>query len=269
MSKPVSIIVAGCAGRMGRAILKAVRDAEGVKLAGGFDRPDCAQRGQDLMRLVGVEDSGLAILAPDEINMAKADVLVDFTSPESAIENARRCADAGVAMVIGATGFSSGQDEAVAACAKEIAVVKSGNMSLGVNALCALAERAAALLGEAYDIEITDAHHRHKVDAPSGTALMLGAAAARGRGVDFEKNAVCDRTSRDTPRGRDEIGFSVTRGGGIIGEHSVRLIAEDEEVVLSHKALDRALFARGAVAAARWVAGRAPGLYSMRDVLGI
>lgn len=269
MAEPVSIIVAGCAGRMGRAVLKAARDAEGVTLAGGFDRPDCAQRGQDLLRLIGADDSGIALLAPDEVDMAKADVLIDFTSPEGAIENARRCADAGVAMVIGATGFSSGQDEAVAARAKEIAIVKSGNMSMGVNVLCALAERAAALLGGSYDIEITDAHHRHKIDAPSGTALMLGAAAARGRGVDFEKNAVYDRTSRRTPRERDAIGFSVTRGGGIIGEHSVRLIAEDEEVVLSHKALDRALFARGAVAAARWAAGRPAGLYSMRDVLGI
>lgn len=265
----VRVLVSGCAGRMGRAVITELQHKDGVSLAGGMDRGDCPERGRDLGALIGADDFGLSVLADLAADLDDADVVIDFTAPEASVSLAQKCAEAGVALVIGTTGFTHEQDAAIARAAERIAIVKSGNMSLGVNLLSALVEQAAAVLGPDYDIEILEAHHRRKVDAPSGTALLLGEAAAKGRGADLSKAAVRVRDGQTGPRNSGDIGFAVLRAGGIVGEHSVLFGGEQEVITLSHQALDRALFARGAVAAAKWAAGRKPGLYAMRDVLGV
>lgn len=240
---------------MGRAVAAMVESQEGLQIAARFDRP-------------GAEGEGL--VSRDEA-LRLADVIVDFTMPEASVELARAAAAAGgPALVIGATGLGPEHIAAIDAAARAVPIVRTGNFSLGVNILTGLVRQAAKLLpGDAYDIEIFEAHHRHKVDSPSGTALMLGRAAAEGRGVDLDDVAVRGRDGITGARRAGDIGFSVMRGGGIVGEHSVTFAAEEEIVTLSHSGIDRALFARGAVAAARWVAsGRAPGIYDMQDVLG-
>ena len=199
-----------------------------------------------------------------------SDVVVDFSAPGASAALARAAAEAGrPALVIGTTGFDAGQEAAIRAAAARIPVVTAGNFSLGVNLLMGLVEQAARALGSDYDLEVFEAHHRRKVDAPSGTALMLARAAAEGRGVDLEQAAVHGRSGVTGPRPEGAIGFSVMRGGGIVGEHAVVLAGEDEVVTLSHSARDRRVFARGALTAAAWVLGKPPGLYDMRDVLGL
>ena len=265
----IAIMVAGCTGRMGRAILQAVNDGDGVRIAGGFDRTGCADAGRDIGSLIGADDLGLAVMDAPNPDLSACDVLIDFTAPAASVQNAAAAAQAGAAHVIGTTGFAPEDEAAIAEAATRTPIVKAGNMSLGVNLLTALVERAAAALSDDYDIEILDIHHRHKVDAPSGTALMLGEAAARGRGAVLEEKAVHGRHGVGDPRRAGDIGFAVLRAGGVVGEHSVKFAAMDEIVELRHQAQDRGLFARGAVTAAKWAAGRAPGLYSMRDVLGL
>ena len=254
MTAPVKIAVAGALGRMGRAIAAAAEADPALAVAARFDRPGAAGDG-----LVGASEA-----------LAACDVVIDFTTPAASVDLAGAAAEAGVALVVGTTGLSEDDIARIDANARRIPIVRTGNFSLGINLLVGLVEQAArALAAEAYDIEVFEAHHRHKVDAPSGTALMLGAAAARGRGVSLES---VERRARDGITGErpvGEIGFSVLRGGGIVGEHSVTFAAEDEILTLSHSGRDRSLFARGAVAAARWAAGRPPGLYDMRDVLGL
>jgi 4-hydroxy-tetrahydrodipicolinate reductase len=249
----IKIAVAGALGRMGRAVAAAVETGDGLELAARFDRPDVADAA-----LVGLEAA-----------LSTADVIIDFTTAEASAALAERCAAAGRALVIGSTGFDEVQLAAVGAAARKIPIVRAGNFSLGVNMLMGLVRQAAAALGpEAYDIEVFEAHHRRKIDAPSGTALMLGEAAARGRGVALNDVARRSRDGITGARPPGEIGFSVLRGGGIVGEHSVVFAAEEEILTLSHSARDRGLFARGAVAAARWVHGRPAGEYDMMDVLG-
>jgi len=239
---------------MGQAMADAVRADPALELVARFDRP-------------GAEGEGLV---DRDAALGLAGVVVDFTTPQASVELAQACATrGGPRLLIGATGFSEDQIAQVAEAAGRVAIVRAGNFSLGLNMLMGFVEQAARVLGpEAYDIEISEAHHRHKVDAPSGAALMLGAAAARGRGVDLDKVAQRGRDGITGARTAGDIGFSVLRGGGIVGEHGVTFAAEDEILTLSHSARDRGLFARGAVAAARWVAGRPPGHYDMRDVLG-
>ncbi len=262
-----SILVAGAGGRMGRAVVAEILKTPGVTLAGGFERPGGPDIGKDIGALAGLDALGLAVEDAAEKGLSRAGALIDFTAPAASVENAKAAADKGVALVIGTTGFSDADEAAIAEAAERVPVVKSGNMSVGVNILTALVEKAAAALDEDYDIEIFEAHHRAKVDAPSGTALMLGQAAARGRGVDFEeKRADVDRNGS---RRAGDIGFSVMRGGGIVGDHRVVFAGMQEVITLSHTAIDRGLFAKGAVAAARWAIGKAPGLYTMRDVLGL
>jgi 4-hydroxy-tetrahydrodipicolinate reductase len=224
-----------------------------------FDRPDSA--GQRL---------GEWVLAAADPAAGACDVIIDFTAPEASVALAQACAkQGGLALVVGSTGLSEAQEDAIAEAARRIAVVRSRNFSLGVNLLMGLVEQAARTLrAEDWDIEVFEAHHRRKVDAPSGTALMLGEAAARGRGVDLASASERGRDGATGPRGPGAIGFSVMRAGGIVGEHSVSLAAEDEIITLAHSARNRALFARGAVEAAVWVAHRPPGLYDMMDVLG-
>ncbi|MER9583863.1 4-hydroxy-tetrahydrodipicolinate reductase [Mesorhizobium sp. M0276] len=252
---PIKIAVAGALGRMGRQMADAVRADARLALAARFHRP-------------GIVGEGL--VSRDEA-LAMADVVIDFTTPAASAALAEACAArSGPALVIGSTGFDAAELAVIAAAAKSVAIVRSGSYSLGLNMLAGLVEQAAkALDPDDWDVEIVEAHHRHKIDAPSGTALMLGQAAAGGRGIDLE---TVERRVRDGvtgPRPAGEIGFAVMRGGSIIGEHSVGFCAEGETVTLSHAAGDRVMFARGAIAAALWVAGRPPGEYDMRDVLGL
>jgi 4-hydroxy-tetrahydrodipicolinate reductase len=255
MTPQVRIAVAGALGRMGQAVIAAVADEPRATVTGEFDKPELAGRGD---------------LDSREEAIASADVVIDFTTPEASCTLAEAAAGrGGPALVIGATGFTAEQDARLRAAAVRVAVVRSGNFSVGVNVLIGLVRQAARLLPAAgYDIEVLEAHHRRKVDAPSGTALMLGEAAAAARGVDLGTVAQRGRDGMTGERGDGGIGFAVLRGGGIVGEHSVLFAAEDEILTLSHSARDRGLFARGAVQAALWAAGRGPGLYDMQDVLG-
>ena len=255
MPQPLRIAIAGALGRMGRQMAQAVLADPRLELVARFHRPGGA--GEDLVE----RDAALSL----------ADVVIDFTTPSASAELARACAArGGPPRVIGSTGFDGAELEAIAEAAKKIAIVRSGSYSLGLNMLTGLVEQAVRALGAGdCDIEILEAHHRMKVDAPSGTALMLGEAAARGRGVELDDVAKRARDGLVGPRPAGEIGFAVLRGGGIVGEHSVSLLAEGETLTLSHAAGDRSMFARGAIAAALWVAGRRPGEYDMHDVLGL
>ncbi len=250
MNSVLQLGIGGALGRMGQAVA-VVADARGdVAIAARFDRPGG--------------------LAERDAALATCEVIVDFSSPEAsvalAVQASRR---GGPALVIGTTGFSAEQDAAIEAAAERVAIVKSGNFSVGVNVLAGLVEQAAARLRpDVWDIEIFEAHHRRKVDAPSGTAKLLAEAAARGRATPLGDLALPPRDGVTGPREPGGIGFSVMRGGGIVGEHSVFFAAEDEIVTLSHSARDRALFAKGALVAALWVQGKAPGLYGMAEVLG-
>ena len=254
MSQPVKIAIAGANGRMGQAVVKALEGRADAVVGARFDRPGA--EGGDLVS----RDQALET----------ADAVIDFTLPEASVALAETAAArGGPALVIGSTGFSIEQLARIDAASRKIAIVRSGNYSLGVNMLMGLVRQAAAALpAEDWDVEVFEAHHKRKIDAPSGTALMLGEAAARGRGVDLDQVSDRARDGVTGPRKTGAIGFSVVRGGGIVGEHSVIFAGESETLTLSHSAIDRGLFARGAVAAAAWTRGKPPGLYDMQDVLG-
>lgn len=254
MTTLVKIAVAGALGRMGQAVARTLDGHAAAVLHSRFDRP-------------GAEGAGLV---DRDVALAGADAVIDFTLPEASVLLAEACAArGGPAVIIGSTGFSPEQIARIDAAATKIAVVRSGNYSLGVNMLMGLVKQAAAALPASdWDIEVFEAHHKRKIDAPSGTALMLGQAAADGRAVDLDAVSVRARDGVTGPRQEGSIGFSVVRGGGIIGEHSVIFAGEEELLTLSHSATDRGLFARGAVAAAVWAVGKPPGLYDMQDVLG-
>jgi len=264
-----AIVIAGCAGRMGRALIREAAACPTLRVAGGFEAEGHAAIGADLGGLAGLDPIGVKVEGSIDRALSGADVLVDFTTAAAALANARAAATAGAAFVLGATGVSGDDLAAIDALAKKIAIIRSGNFSLGVNLLAALVEEAARRLPDEFDIEIFEAHHRDKIDAPSGTALMLGEAAAAGRDVDLAARMVTARTGKTQRRQAGEIGFSSMRGGGIVGAHEVVFAGTQETVTLSHSAIDRGLFAKGAIAAARFVAGKPPGLYSMRDVLGL
>ncbi|RUW58859.1 4-hydroxy-tetrahydrodipicolinate reductase [Mesorhizobium sp. M7A.F.Ca.US.008.03.1.1] len=256
MSKPpVRVAIAGALGRMGRQMANAVQGDARLALAARFHRPGSVGQG---------------LVSRDEA-LAVAEIVIDFTTPAASADLARICAErGGPALVIGSTGFDAAQSAAIADAAKTVPIVRSGSFSLGLNMLVGLVEQAArALDPDDWDVEIVEAHHRYKVDAPSGTALMLGHAAAGGRGIDLETVARRARDGTIGARPPGEIGFAVLRGGSIIGEHSVSFCADGELVTLSHAAGDRVMFARGAIAAALWLEGRLPGEYDMRDVLGL
>ncbi len=264
----LKLLVAGAAGKMGRALIKEALSTPGVAIAGGFERPGHEAIGKDLGPLAGLDSLGVLVEPGAEKSIRRADALVDFTTPKASVENARLAAAAGVPHIIGTTGFSPEEDAEISALAVKTAIVKSGNMSLGVNLLAALVREAAGKLGPDYDIEIVEAHHRAKIDAPSGTALMLARAAAQGRGIDLGANKIAARDGVIGERAKGAIGFAVIRGGGIVGDHEVMFAGPGEAITLSHRAIDRGLFAKGAVAAAKWAIGKPPGLYSMADVLG-
>lgn len=270
MTSSPNVIVAGIRGRMGRQIALMVLHSRQLTLGGGTVRADDDLAGASISMTDADERAhDVPVTATVAEFDGMPDAVIDFTSPDNTMALLDDCLAHKIAMVIGTTGFTAEQDEKIRQAADRIAIVKAGNMSLGINLLTLLVEQAAAALGPDYDIEIHEAHHRHKKDAPSGTALMLGEAAAKGRDVSLKDKAVYTREGQTGKRPEGAIGFSVTRAGGIIGEHDVLFGAEEEIISLSHTALDRAVFARGAVTAAGWLAGREPGLYSMRDVLGL
>jgi 4-hydroxy-tetrahydrodipicolinate reductase len=263
------LIVVGAAGRMGRTLVRVINETPGVTLAGAIERDGTPEIGRDSGELAGIGPNGIPVVADAVPVFAKADGVLDFTVPAATLGFAELAAQARVVHVIGTTGLSTDDETKIAAAARHAVVVKSGNMSLGVNLLAALVRQAAKALDADFDIEVLEMHHRHKVDAPSGTALMLGRAAAEGRGVDLDAASVRVRDGHTGARKRGDIGFATLRGGSVIGEHSVIFAGAGETIQLSHTAFDRALFARGAVKAALWGRDRKPGLYAMSDVLGL
>ena len=246
--------VTGCAGRMGSLLVRElIAGAEGLTLAGGTEK-------------AGLPHAGFFV-ATDPVDLfTRSDVIIDFTVPAATVTHVRLAARQKKSLVIGTTGLGAAEEKEIREAAQTCAIVYAANMSIGVNLMLALVEQAAAKLGPEFDIEIAETHHKHKKDAPSGTALALGKAAAKGRGITLDEKQIADRGGERRP---GAIGFSVQRGGDVVGEHTVSFFGAGERVALTHIASDRALFARGALRAARWVADRPPGLYSMRDVLGL
>jgi len=262
------LIVAGAGGRMGRTLIKAIAETKGVVLAGALEAPGAAVIGRDVGELAGLGRNGIAVGA-DTALLANADGLVDFTIPAATVVLAELTAASGLVHVIGTTGLAPEDDKIIAAAARRARIVKSGNMSLGVNLLAALVGRVAKTLDDEFDIEIVEMHHNKKIDAPSGTALLLGEAAACGRGIDLKSRSARGRDGVTGARNAGDIGFASLRGGTVVGEHSVIFAGPHERIELIHKAEDRMIFARGAVKAAVWARSRKPGLYSMADVLGL
>lgn len=265
----MNIGIIGCAGRMGRMLIAEVLGHDGARLSGAVEAQGSQALGQDAGLLAGMGEAGVAVGDDAGALFAVADAVLEFTGPEASLAHAALAAEAQTIHVIGTTGLDAAQEEALAAAAMRTAIVWAPNMSLGVNLLMGLVERVAAALDDDYDIEIFEIHHRHKVDAPSGTALGLGAAAARGRGVELDTVAVRGRDGMTGARQRGAIGFASLRAGDVVGEHSVTFAADGERIELAHRATDRRIYARGALRAALWARGKDPGLYSMADVLGL
>ncbi len=263
------LIVAGAGGRMGRTLIKAIAETEGTTLVGAVEGPRSPFIGQDSGVLAGLGENGILIASDVKARSSKADGIIDFTTPQATVALAALAAQAGIIHVIGTTGLGSEEEAKLKDAAKSAVIVKSGNMSLGVNLLAALAKRVAKSLGEDFDIEILEMHHNKKVDAPSGTALLLGRAAAEGRQVALDMRSVRARDGVTGARKVGDIGFATLRGGTVVGEHSVIFAGPGERLELSHRAEDRMIFARGALRAALWAHGKKPGLYSMVDVLDI
>jgi 4-hydroxy-tetrahydrodipicolinate reductase len=263
------IIVAGAGGRMGRTLIKAIAAAKEMKLVGALEDARSPLIGQDAGLLAGLSDNGVKLAADAGPLLDKADAIMDFTVPAATVALAALAAKAGKIHIIGTTGLSAADEAKIKDAASKAVIVKSGNMSLGVNLLAALTKRVAKTLDNAFDIEILEMHHNQKVDAPSGTALLLGRAAAEGRGIDLDKHKVASRDGHTGARKAGDIGFATLRGGSVVGEHSVIFAGPAERLELTHKAEDRMIFARGALHAALWARGQKPGLYSMMDVLGL
>jgi 4-hydroxy-tetrahydrodipicolinate reductase len=264
----LNVAVAGAGGRMGRMLIEAVLASADCSLSGALDLPASPALGQDAGAFAG-RATGVAITADLRQGLAGADVLIDFTRPEGTLAHLALCRRLGVRAVIGTTGFTPEQKAGVAAAAEQIAIVFAPNMSVGVNVMLRLIEMAARSLGEGYDIEVLEAHHRHKVDAPSGTALAMGEVLARARGVDLATHGVFARHGHTGERPAGSIGFATLRGGDIVGEHMVMFAGTGERIEISHKSGSRANYADGSLRAARFVAGRKSGLYGMDDVLGL
>jgi 4-hydroxy-tetrahydrodipicolinate reductase len=266
---PMRLVVVGAAGRMGQALIRNVLAMDGVALAAAIERDGADAIGQDAGVLAGVKPAGVTITGDPLVAFAAADGVLDFTVPAASVAFAGLAAQARIAHVIGTTGFSEADLAAIGAAARHACIVRSGNFSLGVNVLQMLVKHAAAVLGPEYDIEIVEMHHRRKVDAPSGTALLLGEAAAAGRDIALAIHAIRSRDGHTGPRPVGPIGFATLRGGTVVGEHSVILAGEGERIELTHRAESRDNFAVGAIRAALWAHGRKPGLFSMADVLGL
>jgi 4-hydroxy-tetrahydrodipicolinate reductase len=262
------LIVVGAGGRMGRTLVKTIAEIEGVVLTGAVEQAG-ALIGQDSGVLAGLAANQIALVPDLKPLLAEGDGILDFTAPAATLRFAALCAEAGKIHVAGTTGLSAEDEEKMKAFARKAIIVRSGNMSLGVNLMAALVRRVAASLDDAFDIEILEMHHNRKVDAPSGTALLFGTAAAEGRGVDLVKRKVAARDGHTGARKKGDIGFASLRGGSVVGDHSVIFAGAGERIELVHRAEDRGIFARGALKAALWARGKPPGLYSMADVLGL
>ena len=263
------LIVAGAAGRMGRALTRAITETPGVVVAGALEAPGSEWIGQDAGMLAGLPPSGLEVSADLWSLSAKADGILDFTVPGATIANVAIAAQRGIVHIIGTTGLSSSDDAVIKSVTTRAIVVQSGNMSLGVNLLAAMVKRAAQSLDHMFDIEILEMHHKAKIDAPSGTALLLGEAAAAGRKVTLKDRSARGRDGLTGERRQGDIGFASLRGGTVAGDHSVIFAGPYERIELSHRAEDRMIFAHGALKAALWAHGKKPGFYTMTDVLGL
>jgi 4-hydroxy-tetrahydrodipicolinate reductase len=263
------LIVAGAGGRMGRTLVKAIAETKGLTLAGALEDARSPLIGWDAGTLAGVSEIGVKLVGDSTVLMDKADGIVDFSIPAATMSLNAAAAKAGKVHIIGTTGLSAADEAAIEEAAKTAVIVKSGNMSLGVNLLAALTKRVAKTLDQDFDIEILEMHHNQKIDAPSGTALLLGRAAAEGRGIELGQHAVRSRDGHTGARKPGDIGFATLRGGTVVGEHSVIFAGTAERIELTHKADDRMIFARGALHAALWARNQKPGLYSMMDVLGL
>jgi 4-hydroxy-tetrahydrodipicolinate reductase len=270
MSAPNSdmrVVIAGAGGRMGRALIQAIAATKGLALGGAVEGPGSAVIGRDSGELAGLGPNGVKVTSDVAAALKDADGLIEFTIPAATLALAELTAAAGKVHIIGTTGHSAQEEAAIAKAANRATIVKSGNMSLGVNLLVALTKRVAKTLNDDYDIEIVEMHHNKKIDAPSGTALMLGRAAAAGRGIDLAQHSARGRDGVTGARNPGDIGFASLRGGTVVGEHAVIFAGPAERVELTHRAEDRMIFARGALHAALWARGKKPGLYSMADVL--
>lgn len=263
------LIVAGAGGRMGRTLARIISETPGAVLVGALEAPGSELLGKDAGVLAGLPANGVALSADLWSMSADADGILDFTVPAATIANVAIAAERGLVHVIGTTGLSQSDDAVIRSVTNRAIVVKSGNMSLGVNLLAALVKRVAQSLDQSFDIEILEMHHKSKIDAPSGTALMLGEAAAAGRQIALAERSARGRDGLTGARRAGDIGFASLRGGTAAGDHSVIFAGPSERITLSHHAEDRALFAQGALKAALWAHGKKPGMYSMADVLGL
>jgi 4-hydroxy-tetrahydrodipicolinate reductase len=264
----LAVAVAGASGRMGRMLIEAVLAAPDLRLAGALDVAGCPLLGQDAGALAG-QARGVAVTADLRAGLAGADVLIDFTRPEGTLAHLAACRELGVRMVIGTTGLTDAHKALLTEAAAQLAIVLAPNMSVGVNVMLRLVEQAARALGEGYDLEVVEAHHRHKVDAPSGTALALGEALARARGVSLDEAGVFERHGHTGERRAGSIGFAALRGGDIVGDHTVLYCGTGERIEITHRSASRATYATGALRAARFVAAQPHGLFGMAEVLGL
>ena len=265
----MKIAVMGAAGRMGRELVRTMATMPAVEIAGGIERPGSNWVGQDIGKVAGIDAIGINITDDPLELIVRAEAILDFTTPAATVETAGLAANARIVHVIGTTGLQDEHMAALKAAARHATIIQAGNMSLGLNLLLGLTRKIAAALDEDYDIEILEMHHKHKVDAPSGTALMLGEAAAEGRGIKLSERSVRARDGHTGGRKAGDIGFATLRGGSVIGDHSVIFAGTGERIEISHLASDRGIYARGAIKAAQWGRGKGPGLFSMADVLGL
>ena len=265
----IRLVIAGAGGRMGRTLVKAIGDSKEFTLVGALEDVRSPLIGWDSGTLAGLPENGIKLVGDAGSLLAKADGIIDFTAPAATVAFAALAASARKVHIIGTTGLSATDEANIKDAARSAVIVKSGNMSLGVNLLAALTKRVARTLDKSFDIEILEIHHNQKVDAPSGTALLLGRAAADGRGIELDKHSIRNRDGHTGARKAGDIGFAALRGGSVVGEHSVIFAGPAERIELTHKAEDRMIFARGALHAALWARNQKPGLYSMMDVLGL
>ncbi len=265
----LKIGIVGCGGRMGRMLVKQVTQTKGCCICGGTEPKGSELMGKDVGILAGIDALNVFISESADKLFEKSDAVIDFTSPAASVAHASLAAQYGKIHVIGTTGIGNEDQQLITEQGKSAVIVQGANMSLGVNLLAQLTKKVAAILDDEFDIEIVEMHHHHKVDAPSGTALQLGKSAASGRGVDHDSVADRGRDGITGPRRKGDIGYAVLRGGNVVGDHTVMFAAEDEIIEISHKAGDRSIFARGAVKAALWAAGKPAGYYDMMDVLGL
>ena len=265
----MKLAIAGAGGRMGRVLTRIIHETPGAEIAGGLEPRGSPHIGADMGKLAGLGALGVTVTGDPLALFTKIDGIVDFTVPAASVALSELSAQARIVHVIGTTGIDEAGEAKIKAAARHARIVKSGNMSLGVTLLAALVRKAAAALGEDFDIEVLEMHHRHKIDAPSGTALLLGRAAAEGRGLDFKSRSIRSRDGHTGARPQGDIGFATLRGGSVVGEHTVMFAGPAERIEFTHKAESRDIFARGAVRAALWAMDKKPGLYSMTDVLGL